>query len=111
MLFGYKVARHCSAPLAQKALARCRRFAISSKLSSAANKIVNKAQSVLFSRFGDKLISFDIQSIELIPSSGSITVTIPAEAIKLDVHVSGTGGEASGEGKNEDPIKFDILLD
>ena len=93
-----------------EALASIDGNAISSKLSSAANKIVNKAQSVLFSRFGDKLISFDIQSIELIPSSGSITVTIPAEAIKLDVHVSGTGGEASGEGKNEDPIKFDIPL-
>ena len=93
-----------------EALASIDGNAISSKLSSAANKIVNKAQSVLFSRFGDKLISFDIQSIELIPSSGSITVTIPAEAIKLDVHVSGTGGEARKKKKNEDPIKFDIPL-
>ena len=93
-----------------EALASIDGKAISDKLSSAANNIVNKVQSVLLSRFGDKLISFDIQSIELIPSSGSITVTIPAEAIKLDVHVSGTGGEASGEGKNEDPIKFDIPL-
>lgn len=93
-----------------EALASINGDAVASKLSSAANKIVNKVQSVLLSRFGDKLISFDIQSIELIPSSGSITVTIPAEAIKLNVNVSGDGGDASGEGKNEDPIKFDIPL-
>lgn len=93
-----------------EALASINGDAVASKLSSAANKVVNKVQSALVDRFGDKLISFDIQSIELIPSSGSITVTIPAEAIKLNVNVSGDGGDASGEGKNEDPIKFDIPL-
>lgn len=80
--------------------------AVASKVSSAANKIVNKVQSVLVDRFGANLISFDVPSISLVPSGGYITVTIPAGAININVTASGTAGSVTGTGTNGDDIRF-----
>lgn len=82
--------------------------AVASKVSSVANKVVNKVQSLLLDRFGDKLISFEIESIQLLPTTGGITVTIPKHTIEIEVNVNGDNGSASGTGKNEEPIQFTI---
>ena len=94
--------------------------AITSKLSSAANKLVNKVQSTLVGRFGDKLIDFKVDQIELALESDYITVKIPAGSINIDFEVdvdvdvevgdeTGTGsGTGSGSGTNEEDIEIKI---
>lgn len=87
-----------------EALASINGDAVASKVSSAANKIVNKVQSVLVDHFGANLISFEIESIQLLPTTGGIIVTIPKETIEINVTVDGK----TGSGKNEEPIQFEI---
>ena len=70
-----------------EALASIDGNAISSKLSSAANKVVNKVQSALVGRFGNKLVDFKVDQIELALESDSITVKIPAGSINIDFEV------------------------
>lgn len=84
--------------------------AVASKISSAANKVVSKVQSVLADRFGDKLISFEVEKIKLIPDGSKIKVVIPKETIKIniDLNVSGGSGSVTGEGKNDKDIEFYI---
>ena len=83
-----------------EALASINGVAVASKVSSVANKVVSKVQSVLHDRFGANLISFPIESIELIPANGAIHVTI--EAGKIQVNVGGVTGS------NPQDIEFDI---
>ena len=77
------------------------RDAVASKVSSAANKIVNKVQSLLVAQFGANLIDFDIKKIDLIPSGDDISVKIPAGTISFIVNVP----NASGSGSTPQPIK------
>lgn len=91
--------------------------AITSKLSSAANKLVNKVQSTLVGRFGDKLIDFKVDQIELALESDYITVKIPAESINIDLEVDvdvkdeagniigSTDGSSTGTNKEDIEIK------
>lgn len=88
-----------------EALASINGDAVASKVSSAANKIVNKVQSVLVDRFGDNLINFQIESIQLLPTTDEgIPVTIPTGKIEINVTVDGK----TGVGKNDKPIQFTI---
>lgn len=103
-----------------EALASIDGNAISSKLSSAANKVVNKVQSALVDRFGKKLVDFKVDQIELALESDSITVKIPAGSIKIDFDVTvdvdvtvgeeqgGGSGTGSGTGTNEEDIEIKI---
>lgn len=93
---------------------------IANKLSSAANKVVNKVQSALADRFGNKLIDFKVDQIELALESDSITVKIPAGSINIDFEVdvdvdvevgdeTGSGsGTGSGTGTNQEDIEIKI---
>ena len=85
--------------------------AVASKVSSVANKVVGKVQSVLADRFDDKLISFEVEKITLIPAGSQIKVVIPKNTIEIQLNASvtgGGGGNVSGTGKNDKDIEFYI---
>ena len=94
-----------------EALASINGDAVASKVSSVANKVVGKVQSVLADRFDDKLISFEVEKITLIPAGSQIKVVIPKNTIEIQLNASvtgGGGGNVSGTGKNDKDIEFYI---
>ena len=94
-----------------EALASINGDAVASKVSSVANKVVSKVQSVLADRFGDKLISFEVENIQLIPEGSEIKVVIPKNTIEITLNATvtgGAGGNVNGTGKNEEDIEFYI---
>lgn len=99
-----------------EALASINGDAVASKLSSAANNVVNKVQSALVRQFGNKLVDFKVDQIELALESDSITVKIPAGSINIDfevdvdvdVEVGDETGTGSGTGTNEEDIEIKI---